>query len=60
MGIREVLFAEIYRDKAYCWRYRIRAGNNEIVATSEPYFSKWNAKRAVRRLYPDAEIEIVK
>ncbi len=33
------------------WRWRLIAANGNIVADSgEAYSSKWNAKRAVRRL----------
>jgi len=32
------------------WRWRLVAANGEIVAIGEAYASKWNAKRAVRKL----------
>ena len=41
---------EIYKDKSAegdCWRWRFRAGNGQIVASSsEAYSSKGNAKRS--------------
>lgn len=40
------------------WRFRIVAGNGEIVAQSQGYFSKWNVKRAVRKIFPNAKIEV--
>ena len=38
------------------WYLRLLAGNGEILATSEGYFSKWNAKRAARKNFPDVPI----
>jgi uncharacterized protein YegP (UPF0339 family) len=32
------------------WHYVVVAKNGEIIATSETYFSKSNAKRAAKRL----------
>lgn len=32
------------------WYWDLKAGNNEIVAQSEGYVSKWNAERAIRIL----------
>ena len=52
--------AVIYKDgsgRRQCWRFRIVAGNNEIVEASEPYFSRWNCKRAIRKRYPGIPIE---
>lgn len=40
------------------WRWRLKATNGEIVADSaEAYASKWNAKRAVRRLSRGVEVQ---
>lgn len=48
---------EIYRDTADEWRYRVIARNGRVISDgSEGYYSKWNAKRAVRRLYPETWI----
>lgn len=46
---------EIYREFSSSenagWRWRMKAPNGEIVATSgEAYVSKWNAKRAIRSI----------
>lgn len=39
------------------WRWRRRARHGgEIVASGEAYTRKWNAKRAVRKQYPDDQI----
>lgn len=38
------------------WRFRVIAGNGKIVAASEGYLTKWNAKRAARKAFPTAEI----
>jgi uncharacterized protein YegP (UPF0339 family) len=37
-------------DGTQAWRYRLLGGNGEVIATSEGYASKANAKRAARRL----------
>lgn len=38
------------------WRFRAIAGNGEVVAVSEGYVTKWNAKRAARKVFPTAQI----
>ena len=48
---------EVYRDAADEWRFRLRAGNGEIVADSgEGYASRSNARRAVSRVRKHAEL----
>jgi uncharacterized protein YegP (UPF0339 family) len=32
------------------WYWRVVAENGQIILTSEKYYSKWNAKRAAKRL----------
>lgn len=53
---------EIFLDGVQDWRWRLRAANNEIIATSgESFDSKANAIRAVgtvKRLSVDALAEI--
>ncbi len=39
------------------WRWRVKAANGEIVAASQGYATKWNAKRAALRIWPDAKVE---
>ncbi len=49
----------IYEDLGGTFRWRLRANNDDIIATSQPYDSKAAAKRAaesVRRIAPGAEI----
>lgn len=50
---------ELYRDKAGFFRFRLKARNGEIIATSENYTSKAaceNGIDSVRRNAPEAEI----
>ena len=51
---------EIYTDKAGKFRFRLKAGNGEIVATGEAYETKAAAIKgteAVQRAAQDAEIK---
>lgn len=41
------------------WRVRLVADNGRILSISEGYFSKSNARRAARRMYPDLEVKEV-
>jgi len=41
------------------WRVRLVADNGRILSISEGYFSKFNARRAARRMYPDLEVKEV-
>jgi uncharacterized protein YegP (UPF0339 family) len=34
------------------WRIRLIGANNQILTQSEGYLTKWNAKRAARRIFP--------
>lgn len=50
---------EMYRDKAGFFRFRLKARNGEIIATSEGYTSKAaceNGIESVRKNAPEAEI----
>ena len=50
---------EMYRDKAGAFRFRLKARNGEIIATSEDYTSKAaceNGIESVRKNAPAAEI----
>jgi uncharacterized protein YegP (UPF0339 family) len=38
------------------WYLRLVSENGKILAASEGYFSKWNAKRAARRNFPGVEL----
>lgn len=42
---------EIFKDEAGEWRWRIKAANGKIVATSgEGFTRKWSARRAAKRV----------
>lgn len=50
---------EVYADKAGKFRFRLKAGNGEVVATGEAYESKAAAKKgcdAVKRAAASAEV----
>lgn len=48
---------EIFEDKADEWRWRLRDGNGEKVATSgESFASKSNAKRAAQNVKDTASV----
>lgn len=50
---------EVYEDKAGKFRFRLKAGNGEVVATGEAYESKAAAKKgcdAVKRAAAGAEV----
>ena len=51
---------EVYKDKAGEFRFRLKAKNGEIIATSEGYKTKpscENGIESVKKNAPDAEIE---
>lgn len=43
--------AELYRSRDG-WRYRVRSGS-EVIDGSEAYYSKWNARRGLRKNHPE-------
>lgn len=50
---------EVYADKAGEFRFRLKAGNGQIIATSEGYKSKsgcMNGIESVKKNAPDAEV----
>ncbi len=50
---------EIYKDKAGEYRFRLKAGNGEVIATGEGYSSKQaceNGIESVKKNAPSAEI----
>jgi uncharacterized protein len=49
----------IYRDVAGQYRWRLLAGNGEIVAASEAYTTKYNALNSARRVKQIAFLAIV-
>jgi uncharacterized protein YegP (UPF0339 family) len=49
---------EIFKGKGIQpWRFRARARNGEIITNSEGYLTKWNAKRAAKKAFPNIEID---
>ena len=51
---------EIYKDKAGEFRFRLKASNGEIIATSEGYKSKAGCKNGIASVKKNAESEVVK
>ena len=50
---------EIYKDKANKFRFRLKAGNGEVIAVGEAYESKagcLNGIESIRKNAPDAVI----
>jgi len=41
------------------WYVRLVAANGQTLVVSEGYFSKWNAQRAARRMFPDLPVRYV-
>lgn len=51
---------EVYQDRAGAYRFRLKARNGAIIATSEAYTTKAaceNGVESVRKNAPDAEVE---
>lgn len=52
---------ELYQDKGGDWRFRLKAGNGEVIATGQGYASKAGALSgidAVRRNADSAVVEV--
>lgn len=50
---------ELYQDKGGDWRFRLKAGNGEVIASGQGYASKAGAQNgidSVRRNAADAEV----
>lgn len=50
---------ELYTDKSGEWRFRLKAGNGEVIATGQGYASKSGALNgidSIRRNAADAEV----
>ena len=50
---------EVFKDKANKFRFRLKAGNGEIIAVGEAYESKagcFNGIESIKRNAPDAKI----
>lgn len=51
---------ELYKDKAGKFRFRLKAGNGEIIASGEAYESKAAAKKGIASIQqnaPDAKVD---
>jgi uncharacterized protein YegP (UPF0339 family) len=48
------MHVEVVKGKGmHPWYVRLRASNGQILTTSEGYYSKWNAQRAAKRMFPE-------
>jgi hypothetical protein len=47
---------EIYKDKVGEWRWRLKAANNEIIATSEGYKEKTGCEDGIASVKKNAPI----
>jgi len=47
---------EIYKDKVGEWRWRLKAANNEIIATSEGYKEKAGCEDGIASVKKNAQI----
>ena len=51
---------EVYRDKAGHYRFRLKAGNGQTIATGEGYTTKkacLNGIESIRKNAPDAKLD---
>jgi uncharacterized protein YegP (UPF0339 family) len=55
----EIFKSRNYPQRVHPWYVRLVADNGSKLATSEGYFSKWNARRAAKRMFPELEVEYV-
>ena len=44
-------YTEIFQDERGGWRWRRKAGNHEVIATSESYTRREDAERSARRVF---------
>lgn len=47
----------VYPGKRQKWYLRLKGGNHETLNTSQGYATKWNAKRAAKKVFPNLEIK---
>jgi uncharacterized protein YegP (UPF0339 family) len=50
---------EVYKDKSGGYRFRLKAGNGEVIASSESYKSKASALNGVESVKKNAGADIV-
>lgn len=44
---------EVFKGQGGRWYFHRVAGNNRITAASQGYKTRWGAKRAARKMFPD-------
>jgi uncharacterized protein YegP (UPF0339 family) len=50
---------ELYQDKGGDWRFRLKAGNGEVIATGQGYASKSGALNGIDSVRRNADSEVV-
>lgn len=50
---------ELYQDKGGDWRFRLKAGNGEVIATGQGYASKSGAVNGIDSVRRNADSEVV-
>lgn len=50
---------EIYQDSSGGFRFRLKAGNGEVIATSESYTTKAAAKNGIESVKANAGSDVV-
>jgi uncharacterized protein YegP (UPF0339 family) len=50
-------YVELTRNVEGKWYLRVVGANGEIIATSETYATKWNARRAAKVNFPTLEVK---
>lgn len=50
---------ELYKDSAGGYRFRLKAGNGEVIATSESYVSKAGAQNGIESVKSNADSPVV-
>ncbi|MDQ0613882.1 uncharacterized protein YegP (UPF0339 family) [Microbacterium sp. W4I4] len=50
---------ELYQDKGGDWRFRLKAGNGEVIATGQGYSSKSGAMNGIDSVRRNADSEVV-
>jgi uncharacterized protein YegP (UPF0339 family) len=54
-----MLTAQVFKGNMFRWYVRLVAQNGEILAVSEAYTTKWNAKRAAKKNFPNARLKMI-
>ncbi|MCW1249884.1 DUF1508 domain-containing protein [Acaricomes phytoseiuli] len=50
---------EVYEDKSGSFRFRLKAGNGEVIATSQGYKTKKSAMNGIDSVRRNADSEVV-